>query len=63
MQCWESAREELKVGGREVTRSLGAGDRRKVAAAVVATVEVEVESRMVADHRQAYPVLWFKAGM
>lgn len=61
MQCWESAREELKVGGREVTRSLGAGDRRKVAAAVVATVEVE--SRMVADHRQAYPVLWFKAGM
>ena len=58
---WKSAHEELKMGGREVTRSLGVEDRRRVAAAVVATVEVE--SRMVADHRQAYPGLWFRAGM
>jgi len=39
--------------GREVTRSLGVEDRRSVAAVVVATVEVE--NRMVGDHRQAYP--------
>jgi hypothetical protein len=50
---WKSAREELKMGGRGVNRSLVAEDRRRVAAAVVATVDVE--SRMVADHRQAYP--------
>lgn len=58
---WENAREELKMGGREVTRSLGAEDRRRVAAVVVATVEVE--SRMVANHRQAYPGVWFRAEM
>jgi hypothetical protein len=49
---WKSARGELKMGGRYVTRSLGAEDRRSVAAAVVATVDIE--SRMVGDHREAY---------
>lgn len=51
------------MGGRE-TRSLGAEgaeDKRRVAVAVVATAEVE--SRMVADHREAYRGLWFRAGM
>lgn len=57
---WKSAREELKMGDREVTRFLGAEDRRRVAAAVVATVEVE--SRMVAGHREAYRGLWFRGG-
>lgn len=45
---WKSARDELKMGGRDVTRSLGVEDRRRVAVAVVATVEVG--SRIVADH-------------
>jgi len=60
---WKSGREELKMRGRVVTRSLGpeAEDMRRVVAAVVATVEVE--SRIVADHRQAYPGLWFRGGM
>lgn len=58
---WKSAHEELKMGGRDVTRSLGAGDRRSVAAAVVATVDIG--SRMVGDHREAYPGLWFRAGI
>jgi hypothetical protein len=58
---WMSAREELKMRGRDATRSLGTGDRRRVVAAVVATVDIE--SRMVADHLQAYPGVCFRAGM
>jgi hypothetical protein len=60
---WKSAREELKMGGRYVTRSLGAEDRRSVAVAVVATVDFESESRMVEDHREAYRGVWPRAGM
>ena len=44
-----------------MTRSLGAEDISRLAAAVVATVEVE--SRMVADHREACPGLCFRAGV
>jgi hypothetical protein len=49
--------------GRDVTRSLGpeAEDMHRVDAVAVATVEVE--SRIVADHREAYPGVWFRGGM
>jgi hypothetical protein len=49
------------MGGRDVTRSLGAEDRRRVVVVVVATVDIE--SRMVADHRKAYPGVCVRAGM
>ena len=59
---WKGAREEPKMGGRDVTVSLGPEDRRRMAAARVATVEVE--SRMAVDHRLAYPMgLCVRAGM
>lgn len=48
---WKSAREEL---GR-------AEDRRRVGPGVVA--RVEVEDHRIADHRQAYPGLWFRGEM
>lgn len=58
----KSDREELKMGGREVTRFLGAEDRRRVAVVAVAAT-VEVGNRMDANHRQAYPGVWFRAEM